>query len=86
MMPAARRNRPLVVLTGTVAAAVMLVLVAALPAALAQAGDPFEAMSVQRPAKPVAAPEFVFRTGDGREARLAELRGKVILLGFFSTT
>jgi hypothetical protein len=64
----------------------MLVLGTALPRAFAQAPrDPFEAMSVQRSAAPTPAPEFVFRTTEGREARLAELRGKVVLLGFFST-
>jgi cytochrome oxidase Cu insertion factor (SCO1/SenC/PrrC family) len=52
----------------------------------AEAKDPFEAMSVQRPADPVAAPDLVFITAEGREARLGELRGKVVLLGFFTTT
>jgi hypothetical protein len=48
--------------------------------------DPFEAMSVQRPAETIAPPDLVFLTTEGREARLGELRGKVVLLGFFTTT
>jgi hypothetical protein len=43
-------------------------------------------MSVQRPAEPVGAPHLVFLTAEGREARLGEFRGKVVLLGFFTTT
>lgn len=50
------------------------------------AKDPFEAMAVQRPAAPSPAPELVFTALDGREARLSDLRGKVIVLGFFTTT
>lgn len=49
-------------------------------------GDPFAAMSIERPAQPVAAPDVVFVTAAGREARLGDLRGKVVLLGFFTTT
>lgn len=56
-------------------------------AAVGQADrNPFEAMAVQRPAEPVAAPDLAFRTAEGREVRLGELRGKVVLLGFFTTT
>jgi len=50
------------------------------------ASDPFAALSVQRPARPVAAPDFVFVTAEGREARLGDLRGRVVFLGFFTTT
>ncbi len=66
-----------------------LALVAAIGswAAIATAAkDPFEAMSVHRPAELVAAPDLTFLTAEGREARLGELRGKVVLLGFFTTT
>lgn len=48
--------------------------------------DPFDAMGVHRPLEPVPAPEFVFRSLDGGEARLHDLRGKVVLLGFFTTS
>ncbi len=69
------------------APALILVLAPAPSTALGQAArDPFEAMSVQRLAEPVAAPELAFLTAEGREARLGELRGKVVLLGFFTTT
>ena len=51
----------------------------------AEAKDPFDAMSVQRPAEPVAAPDVAFMTPEGREARLGALQGKVVLLGFFTT-
>jgi cytochrome oxidase Cu insertion factor (SCO1/SenC/PrrC family) len=47
--------------------------------------DPFEAMQVQRPAEPVAAPDLAFTALDGRPVRLSALRGKVVLLGFFTT-
>jgi hypothetical protein len=50
------------------------------------AKDPFEAMAVHRPVEPVAAPDLAFLTAEGREARLGELRGKVVLLGFFTAT
>jgi cytochrome oxidase Cu insertion factor (SCO1/SenC/PrrC family) len=48
--------------------------------------DPFEAMQVQRPAEPVPAPDLAFTALDGRPVRLSALRGKVVLLGFFTTT
>ena len=87
MTRAARHAWLLVVLGGTVAAALILMLVAAPSTAVGQGvRDPFEAMSVQRLAAPVAAPELAFLTAEGREARLGELRGKVVLLGFFTTT
>ena len=87
MTRTARPTRLRVVLVGTVAPALILVLVAASSTALRQAAsDPFEAMSVQRPAELVAAPDLAFLTAEGREARLGELRGKVVLLGFFTAT
>lgn len=69
-------------------AAVALLLVAAVPL-IAEAGgskDPFDALGVHRPAEPFPAPDLTFRTLDGREARLKELSGKIVLLGFFTTT
>lgn len=47
--------------------------------------DPFEAIGVDRVVGPVPAPDLAFRSLDGREVRLGDLRGKVVLLGFFST-
>ena len=49
------------------------------------AGDPFEAMAVARVAEVAPAPDLAFQTLAGREVRLHELRGKVVLLGFFTT-
>lgn len=87
MTRAARSIRLLVVLMGTVAPALTLVLAAPPSTAVGEpARDPFDAMSVHRPAEPVAAPDLVFVTAEGREARLGELRGKVVLLGFFTAT
>jgi len=51
----------------------------------ARAVDPFDAMGVLRPATSVTAPDVVFATLDGREARIQDLRGKAVLLGFFTT-
>jgi cytochrome oxidase Cu insertion factor (SCO1/SenC/PrrC family) len=47
--------------------------------------DPFEVLGVLRPAKLLAAPDVPFRSLEGREVRLGELRGKVVLVGFFTT-
>jgi len=65
-----------------------LLLVAAVPL-IAQAGgskDPFDALGVHRPAEPFPAPDLTFRALEGREARIGDLRGKIVLLGFFTTT
>ena len=87
MTRTARPTWLLVVLVGTVASALTFMLAAAASTAVDQpARDPFEAMSVQRPAEQVAAPNLAFLTAEGREARLGELRGKVVLLGFFTAT
>ena len=51
----------------------------------AAAVDPLEAMGVLRPAALEPAPDVAFTTMDGREVRIRELRGKPILLGFFTT-
>jgi cytochrome oxidase Cu insertion factor (SCO1/SenC/PrrC family) len=53
--------------------------------ARAQAPDPLAAMAALRPTGPTPAPDVVFRTLDGRSARLAELRGRPVLLTFFTT-
>ena len=34
----------------------------------------------------MTAPDLAFTALDGRQVRLSELRGKVVLLGFFTTT
>ena len=47
--------------------------------------DPFDAMAIDRVATPPAAPDVVFRTLDGREVRVGDLRGRLLLLGFFTT-
>lgn len=53
-------------------------------AAEAQSGDPFEAMRAVRLAAPLPA-DVTFRTLDGQNVRLADLKGKPVLLGFFTT-
>ena len=60
-------------------------LVADTGVARAQAPDPLAAMAALRPTTPTPAPDVVFRTLDGRSARLAELRGRPVLLTFFTT-
>ena len=47
--------------------------------------DPFDAMAIDRVATPTPAPDMVFRTLDGREVRVGDLRGQLVLLGFFTT-
>ncbi len=53
--------------------------------ATARAIDPFDAMAVLRPAAAATAPDIAFARLDGREARVQDLRGKAVLLGFFTT-
>jgi cytochrome oxidase Cu insertion factor (SCO1/SenC/PrrC family) len=50
------------------------------------AGDPFEALDVDRAVESVAAPDLALRSLAGREVRLRALHGKVVLLGFFTTS
>jgi hypothetical protein len=50
------------------------------------AGDPFEGMDVDRAGLPVPAPDLAFWSLDGQEVRLRDLRGRVVLLGFFTTS
>ena len=82
-----RPASPLVGLLKTLSAALILVL-GALPFTVDAQGakDPFDAMTVQRPAELMTAPGLAFTALDGRQVRLSELRGKVVLLGFFTTT
>lgn len=48
--------------------------------------DLFAAMAVQRPANPGLAPDLELPSLDGRTVRIKDFRGKVVLLGFFTTT
>ena len=70
----------------TVTAVFMLLIAAPFGAAAGGAQHPFDAMAVHRPAEPFAAPELILTSLDGGEVRLSALRGKVIVLGFFTTT
>lgn len=53
--------------------------------AQAQTSDPLAAMAAVRPASPTPAPNFAFRGLDGQELRLNALRGKPVVLTFFTT-
>jgi cytochrome oxidase Cu insertion factor (SCO1/SenC/PrrC family) len=68
------------------ALAVVLLFAAAGLAGVEAAPDPFQAMDVERGVGMAPAPDLAFQSLDGREVRLRELRGKVVLLGFFSTS
>ncbi len=46
----------------------------------------FAAMGVQRPTNPSPAPDLALPSLDGGTIHLKEFRGKVVLLGFFTTT
>lgn len=50
------------------------------------AEDLFKAMAVQRPANPGSAPDLELPGLDGKTVLLKDFRGKVVLLGFFTTT
>ena len=50
------------------------------------AEDFFASMGVQRPANPGPAPDLALPSLDGGMIHLKDFRGKVVLLGFFSTT
>jgi len=65
---------------------VVLSVMLAPPLSGAGSSDPFEAMAVHRPEQVVTAPDVVFLSLEGREVRLRDLRGKVVLLGFFTTS
>jgi cytochrome oxidase Cu insertion factor (SCO1/SenC/PrrC family) len=58
------------------------------PAVGAAAGpeDPFVEMGVQPVVPPAPAPDLVLRAADGSSIRMADFRGKVVILEFFVTT
>jgi len=47
--------------------------------------DPFVAMNAQHATPSAPAPDVTFQALDGRQARLATLRGRPVLLTFFTT-
>ena len=47
--------------------------------------DPFASMQALRVMPPVPAPDITFRTLDGRPVGLAMLRGRPVVLTFFTT-
>lgn len=49
------------------------------------AADPLTGLGVLRPGAPAPAPDPAFRDLDGRQTRLAQLRGRPLLLTFFTT-
>jgi cytochrome oxidase Cu insertion factor (SCO1/SenC/PrrC family) len=61
-----------------------LVLALLLPIAAAAAPD-FGALDIQRYNPPKPAPAFSLPDLDGRQVRLADLRGKVVLLFYWAT-
>jgi len=63
----------------------LLAAVLAGPASAQGAKDPFAALDVQRLVAPPPAPDVVFRSLEGVDRHLGDLRGKVVLLGFFTT-
>lgn len=66
------------------AACVVAVAMAAFPAAVTAAPD-FAALRLQPYDSPKPAPAFTLPDPDGRDTTLGDLRGKVVLLFFWST-
>ncbi len=66
-------------------AVALLALVAVLIPGLIFAEDPVAALSLIRPKPPKDAPDFEVRTPDGSTLRLADFKGKAVLLNFWAT-
>jgi cytochrome oxidase Cu insertion factor (SCO1/SenC/PrrC family) len=64
---------------------VLVMLIVGSAGGRAAARDPLDAMGVLRSAEVVVAPDPQFRALDGREVRVSQLRGRVVLVGFFTT-
>jgi peroxiredoxin len=65
--------------------AVLALVLALLLLPLAAAAPDFAAMDIQRYDPPKPAPEFSLPDLDGRQVRLSDLRGKVVLLFYWAT-
>lgn len=74
------------IIRSSLAAAVLLGLVIVGVMPVRSASNPFAAMAVDRVGLPVPAPDVTFQSLEGREVRLRDLRGRVVLLGFFTTS
>ncbi len=55
------------------------------PAQAAEAEDLFASMAVQRPAQPEPAPVLALPNLEGNTVHFQDFRGRVVLLGFFTT-
>ena len=77
-----RRLTPMTWVFGLVIASVIIGARGLAPAA----EDPFDSLSVQRLAQPAPAPDLALPALEGETAHLRDFRGKVVLLGFFTTT
>lgn len=77
--------RRLALLTSTAGLAVAAATLGSSGPALARQ-DLFTAMGVQRPANPRPAPDLALPSPDGRMVGLKDFKGKVVLLGFFTST
>ena len=60
-----------------------LLMFAASAGAAGTAKDPFSAMRIRRIAPPVPAGNLVLPSTEGRQIRLSDFRGKVVLVEFF---